>query len=139
MNNDFTKNLLNECTFRTSRSGGPGGQHVNKTETKVELYFNVKESNVLTEEQKSKVLNKLSGHITLQNEIRLVAAAHRSQAANKKVVIQKFIELILRGLKTEKKRLHTVMPEAARLTILHGKKKHSEKKKLRQYRTSDFL
>jgi ribosome-associated protein len=99
--------LINEVIFTDSRSQGPGGQHVNKVNTRIELRFNIEESNILTEEQKDILLNKLSTRITKDGVLILSSQAERSQLRNKKLVIDKFNLLISNALRKKKPRIKT--------------------------------
>ena len=89
------KHLLeSEITFKTSRSGGSGGQHVNKVSTKVELDFDVVNSKILTDEQKDIITNKLAARITVEGILQVICQTERSQLRNKIAAIAKFHELI---------------------------------------------
>ncbi len=132
-------NLESEFIFRTSRSGGKGGQHVNKTETKVELVFNVSDSTLLTEAEKKLILKKLYNRINEAGELRISSSATRSQISNKKKVVERFYELLHQALTKEKKRIPTKISEAKKQEILEAKKKHGEKKEERGRKTRDFL
>jgi ribosome-associated protein len=128
-----------EFEFRTSRSGGKGGQHVNKTETKVELIFHVAKSQLLSTEEKGVVLNKLSSRINEAGELLLGSSQHRSQLANKEHVVKKFYALLEKALVKEKKRIPTKVPAAIKQDVLAKKKQNSEKKSRRSMRTRDFI
>ena len=93
-----------ELTFKTSRSGGAGGQHVNKTETRVELFFNVRYSTALSMQQKILLQKNLRSKLTEDGELRIVVSDTRSQIRNKEIAIQRFLALIKKELIIPKKR-----------------------------------
>lgn len=124
--------LMSEITFKTSRSGGSGGQHVNKVSTKVELDFDVINSKLLTEEQKAIIAKKLSTRITLEGILQVICQAERSQLRNKMAAIAKFHELIDSCFVVLKKRKATSISKAAKERRLVSKKRHAEIKKLRK-------
>ncbi len=124
---------IHEILFRTSRSGGPGGQNVNKLETRVELLFDIKNSLALTEEQKRVIIEKLASRIDENGVLRVVAQESRSQWQNKQVAIKKFIELLRRALRPVKKRVATKPTLAAKEERLKVKKVRSAKKRLRKF------
>ena len=121
-----------ELRFNTSRSGGPGGQHANKTETQVELRFQVRESEVLSEEEKQRLVSKLAHRLTQEGELILTDESSRSQVKNKERVTEKFYSLLEEALKKPKKRKPTKPSKAAKRKRLEEKKKHSEKKQMRK-------
>ena len=121
--------LIRECTFNTSRSGGKGGQNVNKVETKVELYFDIQASALLTDTRKNRLIKKLSNKLNKEGVLRLVCASERSQLANKKLVSNKLFDTLEKALKRRKKRKATKPSKAAVQRRLTTKKKLSEKKK----------
>ncbi|NNF35065.1 MAG: aminoacyl-tRNA hydrolase [Saprospiraceae bacterium] len=127
-----TKTLHKELTFSTARSGGSGGQHVNKVETKVVLYFNVETSSFFSETQKSKIRSKLSNHINKEGVLVLSHDRKRSQVANKNAVIKKFDAMIEHALKKEKKRIKTKPSAASVAARKKEKSKRSEIKKMRK-------
>lgn len=128
-----SRNFTPEFSFKTSRSGGAGGQNVNKTETKVELIFDVNASTQLNTEEKARISDKLANYINEEGEFRINSSESRSQLANKENVIEKFYTLLEKALKKEKKRIPTKIPRAIREQILQKKKLHSQKKAERRF------
>ena len=126
------ESLLNECMFSASRSSGPGGQNVNKVNTKIELRFNIPNSQVLTEMQKNVLYQKLSSQLTNQGELIIVAQNARSQLKNKEEAIRKFSFLLNTSLAPVKKRKSTRPTLASRQKRLERKKHQSEKKQQRR-------
>lgn len=126
------RDLSPEFTFTASRSSGPGGQHVNKVSTKIELRFNVKESAFLTAEEKEIILSKLANKINSESELILVAQSDRSQLKNKENAIEKFYALLAKALTPVKKRKPTKPSRAAREKRLEEKRIRSEKKERRK-------
>lgn len=121
-----------EFVFKTSRSSGPGGQHVNKTETRVTLRFNVPESKYLDADQKHLILNKLSGYVNAEGELLIHSEETRSQSKNKEICIQKFYDLLKIALKKNKKRIPTKPTRAAIRKRIENKRKNAEKKARRR-------
>jgi len=101
------RNFQDEFVFQASRSGGPGGQNVNKVSSKVELRFNITASVMLSDDEKSVILVKLANKISKLGELVIVAQTDRSQLKNKEKVVEKFYLLIERALAPRKKRLKT--------------------------------
>lgn len=124
--------LKTELKFRTSRSSGPGGQSVNKVSTKVELLFDVWNSNVLLEEQKEIITSKLKNRINTDGIFYISSDETRSQLKNKELVIERFITLLEDALKPIKKRKPTKPSKASKEKRLKTKKIKSDKKDLRK-------
>ena len=124
-------NIIEELVFKTSRSGGKGGQHVNKVSTKVELLFDVKNSLVLSNDEKKIILKKLKNKIDKKGLLRIVSSSERSQIMNKKRAIKRFYEIIEKALKKKKVRKKTKPTQLSKVKRLSSKKIISDKKKLR--------
>ena len=120
-----------ELSFRASRSGGPGGQHVNTSSTRVELIWDLENSPSLDEGQRTRLREKLSGRISGDGLLALAASTSRSQARNREEVTARFIELLREALHVHKPRKKTRPPRAAREKRLAAKRRRSETKKLR--------
>ena len=123
--------IRNELKFTTSRSSGPGGQSINKLNTKVTLRWDVKNSNSLNDDQCSVLMIKLTKVINNEGELVLTAQESRSQVKNKEDVIRKLEELIKNAFVIQKTRKKTRPTKASVKKRLNNKKKLSDKKKLR--------
>jgi len=121
-----------EVIFSASRSSGPGGQHVNKTSTRVTLAFDVQESETLSEEQKALISRKLAGRMDKDGVLKVHSGETRSQYANRELARRRLAELIRCALEKPKKRRPTKPGKAAKRRRLNLKKQAGQKKRLRQ-------
>lgn len=124
--------LKKELNYKTSRSGGKGGQNVNKVETKVEITYNLYNSRVFSEEQKQKLSVKLKNKLNEEGELRIVSENFRTQLENKNGAVKKLISLLNQALKIEKKRKATKPTKAGKESRLDTKKRRGETKQLRR-------
>ena len=120
--------FLSEITFQTSRSSGPGGQNVNKVESRVELRWHLLDSQVLTDAQKALILEKLSNQLTAEGLLLITAQDDRSQFRNKEIALARFHALLLKSLRRPKPRKATKPSKGAVRKRLEGKKIQGEKK-----------
>ncbi|MBS1949452.1 MAG: Peptidyl-tRNA hydrolase ArfB [Cytophagales bacterium] len=126
------ENIKKELRFTASRASGPGGQNVNKVNTKITLRWDIQQSASLSVDQKELLLQKLSRWLTSEGELILSAQESRSQGANKEEVIQKLERLLQQAFFKKKKRKPTKPSLASTKRRVDKKKKHSEKKQWRR-------
>jgi len=123
---------LSELHFRFARSSGPGGQHVNRSATQVELLFDVANSPSLNETQQQRVLSRLRSRIDKEGILHLVSQETRSQLRNREEVVERFQVLMREALRVPKRRLPTRPTRAARQRRLATKRRRSEIKRDRR-------
>ena len=131
---DFEK----ELSFQASRSGGSGGQNVNKVASKVELRFHINNSEQLTDDEKALVLEKLANRINSEGYLQVVCQTERSQLQNKELCIERFHELLRQALTRQKKRKATKPTRASVKRRLESKKRQADKKSSRSYRSGEY-
>jgi ribosome-associated protein len=130
--NDSLSIPRNELDVRVSRASGAGGQHVNKTSSRVEIFWNIPSSRVLTDEQRARLMDKLFSRLTTEGSIRVVASDMRSQGRNRDLAEERLAELVRRALVVPRKRKPTKPTRAAKEGRLETKKRHSNKKRERR-------
>jgi ribosome-associated protein len=126
-----------ELVMRATRSSGAGGQHVNKTSSRIEISWNVRESRAITEEQRDRLLGRLASRLNDEGAIRTVASDTRSQLRNREAAERRLAETVAKALVVPKKRKATRRPRAANEARLTEKKKHSDKKRERKRPITD--
>ena len=123
---------LHEIEITSSRSSGAGGQHVNKTNTRITVRWNVKNSAALNDEQKERVLQKLESSLTTEGDLIIHSSTSRSQDQNKRMALERLNYAVNQALHVPKKRRATKVSKTAHEKRLQGKARHSLIKKMRK-------
>lgn len=126
-----------ELDVRVSRASGAGGQHVNKTSSRVEIFWNVQASRALSDDQRARLLERLTSRLTTEGSIRVVASDMRSQSRNRDLAEERLADMVRRALVIPKKRRPTRPTKASKEARLEGKKRQSHKKRERQKKSFD--
>jgi len=130
--NDEVEIDESELDYEFARSSGPGGQNVNKVETKVTLKFVVEDSNALSDEQKRRLTEGLANRITKDGVLRVTSQRHRTREANRHAAIGRFIELVDDALEVRAPRKKTKISRAAKRRRIEGKKRRGQIKQMRK-------
>ena len=125
-----------ELKFTASRSSGPGGQHVNKASTRVTLRFDLANSPSLSPDQKKLLLDRLPTRISKQGVLRVVSQKTRSQAANRKVALERFVKILQQALESRPERKPVQIPAAAKEKRIVDKKHRGHLKRERAWKIS---
>ncbi len=128
---ELLQSITQYGSFAAARSGGPGGQNVNKVNSKVVLTLSLREAEFLSAEEKGRIRQKLEGRINTRDELVLHVSDERSQLLNRAIAAERMCDLILSALKRPRRRKKTVPGRAAREKRLDRKRKQSEKKRNR--------
>jgi ribosome-associated protein len=126
-----------ELTTRATRSGGPGGQHVNTSSTRIEITWDVARTRALTEDERARVVERLGARVSEDGTVRVVASDSRSQRQNREHAERRLAELIRRALAVRKSRKRTRIPRAAVEARLEGKRRQGERKRQRRWQGPD--
>lgn len=132
---DITSTLSiprSELRFRATRSGGPGGQHVNTSSTRIELLWDLEGSRAIDDDQRRRIRTRLASRIDAEGNVRVVASDRRSQQQNRLAAEERFAALIRSALRVPKKRRPTRPTQASNERRLAEKKRHSDKKRQRR-------
>jgi ribosome-associated protein len=128
---------FHELEFATSRAGGPGGQHVNKSDTRVTVRWNVPRTRVLTDDQKERVIQKLQSRLTDDGDLMISNSASRSQQTNKQNALALLAQEVRKALHVPKKRMKTRVPRSVKEGRLKAKSHRSIIKKTRSKKNFD--
>jgi ribosome-associated protein len=123
---------LTELDYRATRSGGPGGQHVNTSSTRIEVWWDVRSSPSLTEEQRARLVVRLAGRLDGEGRLRIVASQSRSQLRNREAATERLRELVASALAVPKPRKRTRPSPAAKAARLEAKRRRSALKRDRR-------
>lgn len=126
-----------ELSFRASRAGGPGGQHVNTSSTRVELLWNVERSRAIDSDQRARLCEKLAARMDGEGNVRVVASANRSQLRNREEAETRLATLVRRALVVPKARKKTRPTKGSVEARLRAKKEHSRRKQNRRLQSDD--
>ncbi|MBJ80548.1 MAG: aminoacyl-tRNA hydrolase [Myxococcales bacterium] len=126
-----------ELEFRTSRSSGPGGQHANKTETRVSLRWNIDQSKALTESQRRRLKQNLASLLSAEHELILSVEDFRSQHRNKALAAERLVLTLRKALRRKKRRIKTKPSKSAIAKRVDSKKRIGAKKRLRRRASTD--
>ena len=126
-----------ELEFRFSRAGGPGGQHVNTSSTRVELLFDLAASPTLTEDERARATRRLRSRLDAEGRLRVVAQDERSQMRNRELAIRRLNERVANALRPRKRRRATRATKASQERRLQSKRRRSETKRARRRPAGD--
>lgn len=124
--------MLSEIKYRTSRSSGPGGQHVNKSESRVELIWQPRDTQCLDAKQKERLLHRMASRISASGELVLSSEKYRSQNRNKEDVKKRFLDLVEAAIRKKKSRIPTRPTASSIEKRINDKRLQGYKKKLRR-------
>ena len=126
-----------ELEFRASRSGGPGGQHVNTSSTRVEVWWDIARSPTLSDQQRQRLTLRLASRLDGAGRLRLVSSGSRSQLRNREEVTERLIGLVAEALRIPKRRKPTRPTRAAKAARLEGKRRRGATKRERRRRPEE--
>ena len=130
--NDLVAIPRSELEFRATRAGGPGGQHVNTSSTRIELLWNVRTTRALSDEERERVQQRLASRTDSDGNVRVVSSESRSQLRNRESAEERLAEMLRRALTPPRKRIPTRPSRRAREARLQEKRRRSEKKRMRR-------